>query len=257
MSRLRTRKSAAYDERINARSGSNLNTLTSRHLLLVGYGGLGANLAQLLSGYPWGSITVVDPELAELSNLGRTPFGLDDVGKPKVAHVRRVLARSKPSGTRWSSYHGSGQQLLVENPFGFTAIVAAVDNDRSRLQLQRSALSLNLNFYTAGLEANQSGRSGYAFSRPAGEGAGCIGCWLLGVERQPQACDAPESVAHAPTVHIVASILADMLIEQEVSSASQSERGAADSSLNFFAWSGLHHQQVAPNPGCTVCSASA
>ncbi|WP_420550341.1 HesA/MoeB/ThiF family protein [Litorivicinus lipolyticus] len=60
-------------------------------VLIVGAGGLGHGLSQHLvrAGV---SITLVDPDRVDLSNLSRQWFSADDVGRPKVEAAARLLS---------------------------------------------------------------------------------------------------------------------------------------------------------------------
>lgn len=60
-------------------------TLEQSHILLLGVGGGGSNIACLLAGMGIGRITIVDSDVVEESNLGRQfLFTEPDIGKPKV-----------------------------------------------------------------------------------------------------------------------------------------------------------------------------
>jgi len=89
---------------------------SSRHLLLpgigdagqrrlrnarvgvVGAGGLGAPVLQYLAAAGIGTITVVDDDVVDASNLQRQVIhGVDDVGRPKVDSARDAIAAIDPS----------------------------------------------------------------------------------------------------------------------------------------------------------------
>ncbi|MEO9476000.1 MAG: HesA/MoeB/ThiF family protein [Cyclobacteriaceae bacterium] len=66
--------------------------LKSAKVLIVGVGGLGCPVAQYLAATGVGSLTLIDPDLVDESNLHRQIlFGSADVGQPKVEVARRKL----------------------------------------------------------------------------------------------------------------------------------------------------------------------
>ena len=69
---------------------------TPRNLLLVGAGGIGTQLSELLTAALRrvgleGTITLMDADTVEASNLGHQRFTADDIGQPKVACLARRL----------------------------------------------------------------------------------------------------------------------------------------------------------------------
>ena len=59
--------------------------LISSNVLVLGMGGLGCPLLMYLVSCGVGSVTIVDPDIVELSNLQRQIlFGIDDLGRKKV-----------------------------------------------------------------------------------------------------------------------------------------------------------------------------
>ena len=69
---------------------------TPRNLLLVGAGGIGTQLSELLVAALrrvglQGTITLMDADTVEASNLGHQRFTEDDIGQPKVTCLARRL----------------------------------------------------------------------------------------------------------------------------------------------------------------------
>jgi adenylyltransferase/sulfurtransferase len=67
------------------------------HALVVGTGGLGSPAAQFLASAGIGTITLVDADVVDLTNLQRQIlFATDDVGRPKVEAAARRIAAINP-----------------------------------------------------------------------------------------------------------------------------------------------------------------
>jgi len=64
---------------------------------VAGCGGIGSNVAVALARSGIGSLTIVDRDRVERSNLNRQHYFEDDVGLRKVAALRRTIARVSTS----------------------------------------------------------------------------------------------------------------------------------------------------------------
>ncbi|MDJ0385857.1 ThiF family adenylyltransferase [Streptomyces sp. G-G2] len=67
--------------------------LADTHVLLVGVGSVGSHLAELLVRSGVGRLTLVDPDRVEPANLGRSLFGVRDIGRNKARATARRLRR--------------------------------------------------------------------------------------------------------------------------------------------------------------------
>lgn len=73
--------------------------LAAARVLIVGAGGLGVPVVQYLAGAGVGRLVIVDPDVAEASNLHRQPiYGLH-LGQPKAAAAARVAQALNPEVT--------------------------------------------------------------------------------------------------------------------------------------------------------------
>ncbi len=70
--------------------------LAQAHVLVVGAGGLGSPVLHYLAGAGVGSLTIIDPDCVEESNLHRQPlFETKDIGASKAKRARdQILARN-------------------------------------------------------------------------------------------------------------------------------------------------------------------
>lgn len=74
--------------------------LAEAHVLVIGAGGLGSAVIPALAAAGVGTISIIDDDTVELSNLARqTIHGVADVGRPKVDSAADAVARLSPETT--------------------------------------------------------------------------------------------------------------------------------------------------------------
>ncbi|BAU96376.1 thiamine biosynthesis protein ThiF [Corynebacterium suranareeae] len=95
--------------------------LHNAHVLVIGAGGLGCPAMQSLASAGVGTITVIDDDTVDISNIHRQIlFGASDVGQSKVSVAARCLKELQPSIT----VNALNQRITPENA---CALVASVD----------------------------------------------------------------------------------------------------------------------------------
>lgn len=71
--------------------------LAAATVLVVGAGGLGSSVLQILAGAGIGEIVIVDHDHVDISNLHRQPlYGMGDIGAPKAETARDAVLRANP-----------------------------------------------------------------------------------------------------------------------------------------------------------------
>ncbi|QYO78343.1 HesA/MoeB/ThiF family protein [Devosia salina] len=74
--------------------------LAAASVLVVGAGGLGSTVLQILAGAGIGEIVILDHDRVDVTNLHRQPlYGMDDIGAPKTEAARKALLRANPAIT--------------------------------------------------------------------------------------------------------------------------------------------------------------
>ena len=74
-----------------------LETLHSKHVLIVGVGGVGAYIAEMLARAGIGEMTLIDADTVSLTNKNRQLIALDsNLGKPKVEVMAARLQEINP-----------------------------------------------------------------------------------------------------------------------------------------------------------------
>ena len=78
--------------------GAGQVALANSHVTLVGVGGIGSPVLQYLAAAGIGSLTLIDDDVVEASNLQRqTLFGEADIGRGKAGAAREWVSRFDPA----------------------------------------------------------------------------------------------------------------------------------------------------------------
>ncbi|KAI5133872.1 ubiquitin-like 1-activating enzyme E1 B [Nematocida ausubeli] len=128
-----------------------------QNILLVGAGGIGSEVAHLLiKGYT-GSITIVDMDKIELSNLNRQSFfTLQDISQYKAEILSRSIAAlsSNAIESRFFTQDITSAFFTVEFFKKFSCILSCVDNIPARKHISRMSV-------LSGVPVIESGTAGY------------------------------------------------------------------------------------------------
>lgn len=117
----------------------NQTLLEQARIALVGGGGLnswgGVGLAR--SGAR--SVTVIDHDRVDRTNLSRQFFGVEDLGHPKGIALAKNLAGQAAAGSTITGIGLSFEDAIERYPIPADIFVAGVDNNECRLQVVREA----------------------------------------------------------------------------------------------------------------------
>jgi len=157
--------------------------LATKHVTVVGGGGLGSHSANILVRMGIGSIDIVDRDVVELSNLHRTAvFAERDIGKAKALILQERL-RAVNTG---ASVKGFVQDVTAENltclAENADLILDGTDDIELRLVINRVSLQRRIPWVYAGV----SGTVGIVMGIIPAE-TPCFQCILQSVERTKKA----------------------------------------------------------------------
>ena len=113
--------------------------LLESRALLLGVGGLGGTIAQLLARMGLGRLVLADGDLFTEDNLNRQAFCLEQtIGRSKVAVARAEISRIN-SSTDVESFEGFvAEKELSSLIQGVTVSIDALDNMSSRFRLEKA-----------------------------------------------------------------------------------------------------------------------
>jgi len=112
------------------------------HALVVGTGGLGNPAAQFLASAGIGTITLVDADTVDLTNLQRQIlFATDDVGTPKVRAAARRIAAINPGIHVVQVAKRVGDAALAELVADADVVLDCTDNFATRHAINRACVA--------------------------------------------------------------------------------------------------------------------
>jgi molybdopterin/thiamine biosynthesis adenylyltransferase len=132
----RTKQLLGVEDRQQKLEGFNQQALANAKVIMIGAGGLGGEIGEALVRKGVGTLTILDFDVVELSNLNRQLFGKNDLGKPKAHRLARNLANEGFLGSTLMGYSLSFQDALsmgVDMTGGVSVVVCGVDNNPCRI----------------------------------------------------------------------------------------------------------------------------
>ncbi|MFJ7205323.1 ThiF family adenylyltransferase [Streptomyces sp. NPDC098789] len=154
--------------------------LKDAHVLLVGVGSVGSYLAEVLVRSGVGRLTLVDPDRVEPANLGRSLFGVRDIGRNKAKATARRLRKVNPKlkvtvlkrDVAALDYHQWYQRISDAR-----LVVAATDDNHAQQRLNHLSYYLRRPAVFIGLYDGAAGGE-IVFTTP---GSPCWSCATGGV----------------------------------------------------------------------------
>ncbi|MER7247637.1 ThiF family adenylyltransferase [Kribbella sp. NPDC000426] len=126
-----------------ARSRGILSTdLRNRQVLVVGCGSVGSYVAELLVRAGVESLTLIDPDIVEPGNLGRSLYSVSDIGLSKVAALHRRISAINASArvdVHRAALSDLDPDLLVSAIRRSDLVVGATDDNVAQLRTSQLA----------------------------------------------------------------------------------------------------------------------
>ncbi|TMM45554.1 MULTISPECIES: ThiF family adenylyltransferase [Sphingomonadales] len=225
---LRHRVERADPWWVHGRDGnSDLTTLRTSRVVMVGCGSLGSPIARLLAQAGVGEIDLVDPDQMKLENTSRHILGADTYRQSKAAALAQRLQRDFPH-SRATGHPTGWQELAVDH----TDVLSQADLVVSTIGSWSHEAELNVRQLMTGHPATVL----YAWAEPhaaaghavlIGKSGGCLACGLSSTG-QPLFCAAefPASTLQreaacgnyfqpygVPEITAIASMAADLALD--------------------------------------------
>ncbi|HZG33564.1 MAG TPA: HesA/MoeB/ThiF family protein, partial [Sphingopyxis sp.] len=170
--------------------GAGQARLKAAHVVLIGAGGIGCPAIAYLAAAGVGTLTVIDHDHVELSNLHRQPLFTDaDIGRPKaeaaMAAARRINPHVDAVPVIQRLDDGNAGTFLA----GASLILDGCDNFGTRLAVNRAAVALEIPLLSAAIGAFEGQVALYEGWRA---GAPCYQC-LVGSDPDREGINCAET----------------------------------------------------------------
>lgn len=133
-----------YSRNENMLSPEENQRLAGFRVAVVGCGGLGGHIIEMLARLGIGQITAIDGDVFEVSNLNRQLLALpSNLGKPKALEARERMALVNPGVKVTAIHRFLSQENAEELLGGHDVIVDALDNITSRRVVEKAAEALD------------------------------------------------------------------------------------------------------------------
>lgn len=236
--------------------GAGQVALASAHVAVIGCGGIGSPALQYLAAAGIGTITLIDDDLVEETNLQRqTIFSPADIGRPKADAAAAWVARFDPAievralVTRIDA--GNAPQLLADA----TQVLDGCDNFATRLAVSDTCVALGLPLTSAAVGRFQGQVANFAGHLPD---QACYRCFV-GDAFDAQDCD---SCAEDGMLGAVAGMVGSLAATQAIRIALAGRATLGDPQwgrlqlLDALAPS-LRTLAIARDPACRGCCSTA
>lgn len=137
--------SKRYDRNIGALTWEDCLTINHKRACVIGCGGLGGHIIEMLARLGFGAITAVDGDVFDVTNLNRQLLSLEEnIGTPKVhaavARVRQVNSKVPlfPVNTFFDAHNAA---YIIDK---HDVVFDALDNISARSTLQRACKLKNI-----------------------------------------------------------------------------------------------------------------
>ena len=130
--------------------GGGQTRLLNGHVAVIGAGGIGSPAVQYLAAAGLGTITLIDDDTVDLSNLQRqTLFGTADQGRPKVEAAADAVARLNPDVAVRPVQARIDAANAATLLGGADVVLDGTDNFDTRLLVADAALALRITLVSA------------------------------------------------------------------------------------------------------------
>lgn len=217
-------------------------------VLVVGAGGLGAPLCEVLARSGVGTIGVVDDDRVDLSNLQRQVlYATADIGEPKAVAAARHIRRMAPACTVVARQARVDPDNARELLAGWDVVCDGTDSLDTKFLLNDTCVALGVPFVVAGI-LRFSGQAMTVLP-----GGACYRCLF----EEPPPADSVATCAQAGVLGAMAGVMGAIQAAEVLRIVRGEAPALAGAILVHDALEGRARRIVVPrNPTCRACGAA-
>jgi len=221
--------------------------LQQSHVLLIGLGGLGSPVAMYLAAAGVGTLTLVDHDKVDLSNLQRQIVHTTaDIGRPKVESAHDHLRALNPDINIYTISHKLDKTALVEQASQADLVIDATDNFAVRFLINEVCVQTKTPL-VSGAAIRLEGQ--VSVFRNDKDDSPCYHCLYKDEGELDQSCSANGVLA--PLVGIIGSIQALEALKILANFGEDLNGRLLILDANTMEWRSI---KLKKDPGCPVCS---
>ena len=224
--------------------GPGQQTLKAAKVAVVGAGGLGAPVSLYLAAAGIGSLTLIDPDVVDLSNLQRQVLYADsDLGRPKVeaaaGRLRALNPHVRINGVQASLTAETALALLT----GHTLVLDGTDDFATRFAVNEACVRLGLPL-VSGAIGRWTGQVGVFGARP------CYRCLVPEIPPDAETCSA------VGVIGALAGVIGSMMALEAIKVITGAGEALTGRLLIYDALSAQTRTvKIGADPDCPVCGA--
>ncbi|HXU98905.1 MAG TPA: molybdopterin-synthase adenylyltransferase MoeB [Caulobacteraceae bacterium] len=222
--------------------GAGQQALKAARVAIVGAGGLGAPAALYLAAAGVGALTLIDPDVVDVSNLQRQVlFATADVGAAKVEAAAARLAALNPhvevKGARVSLGQGNAAELLA----GHALVLDGTDDFATRLTVNAACVGAGIPL-VSGAIGRWTGQVGVFAGRP------CYRCLVPEIPPEAETC------AAVGVVGALAGVIGSLMAVEAIKLLARAGEPLTGRLLIYDALGAeTRTVRLEPDPACPVC----
>ncbi|WP_416307622.1 HesA/MoeB/ThiF family protein [Neptunicella sp. SCSIO 80796] len=215
------------------------------HVMIVGMGGLGCPAALYLAASGIGSLTLIDHDVIELSNLQRQIlYSQQDIGRAKVEVAQQALTAINPM-IEVETINDSLFNLVPDALQGLDMVLDCTDNPEARRFINQFCYTRQLKLVSASAIQGQGQLISFDFARPDSP---CYQC-LFPVDAK-QKINCASSGVISPLLGVMGSLQASSALQLLLGDRTSLNRLITVNSLSMQ----FKRFNLPKDPNCQCCS---
>lgn len=233
---------------LDAVGGPGQSALLSSHVLVVGAGGLGAPVLEYLAAAGVGTLTVMDGDRVDLSNLQRQVIhATPDIGRLKVASAAERIAALNPDVTV-NALTQAADDTTAPGPIAAADLVLdCTDSFEARMLLNRLCVAAGKPFLSAALQGFEGQLALYEGHRPDRP---CFACVFPDRPPEEDLLTCAEAGILGATAGVIGTLQATEALKHLLGLETLSGRFLLADTLSHT-WRVFNTPKM---PGCAVCN---